>query len=104
LTAGQLSFGAPVSITNYIGQVGDGVHANWLERLTSKQKTFAVPVSITEGNSFTLGDGSPLSQMKLYSVNLLRATSFPRVALMLLEKQGGLLNQIRLPASTHPGG
>src|ERR1700722_7862849 len=33
VSAGQLAFGAPVSITNYIAQTGDGVHANWLERL-----------------------------------------------------------------------
>jgi hypothetical protein len=38
-----LSFGAPVSISNYIGNVGDGT--NWKERLTSTAKTFAVPVS-----------------------------------------------------------
>jgi hypothetical protein len=68
MNMGQLAFGSPVSITNYIGQTGDGVHANWLERLTSKQKTFAVPVRINHGNSLTLGDGSPLSQMRVYSV------------------------------------
>ncbi len=67
-SVGQLAFGSPVSITNYIGQTGDGIHANWLERLTSKQKTFAVPVTINHGNSLTLGDGSPLSQMRVYSV------------------------------------
>jgi hypothetical protein len=70
LNLGQLAFGAPVSITNYIDATGDGGHANWLERLTFKQKTFSVPVKITEGNSFTLGDGSPLSQMKIDSVTM----------------------------------
>jgi hypothetical protein len=75
--AGQLAFGAPLSITNYIAQTGDGIHANWLERLTSKQKTFAVPVRISEGNSFTLGDGSPLSRMKLYSVKNMPASRVP---------------------------
>jgi hypothetical protein len=39
----QLSLGAPVSISGYIDNVGDGV--NWLERLTSTGKTFKVPVS-----------------------------------------------------------
>src|SRR5208282_2484153 len=39
---GQLAFGAPISITNYIGQVGDGVHANWLERLSASLKEFNV--------------------------------------------------------------
>lgn len=77
LSAGQLAFGAPVSMTNYIHATGDGVHSNWLERLTSKQKTFAVPVEISDGNSFTLGDGSPLSRMKIYSVNNIPASHVP---------------------------
>jgi hypothetical protein len=68
-SSGQLAFGSPVSITNYIAQTGDGIHANWLERLTAKQKTFAVPVRINQGNSLTLGDGSPLSEMRVYRVN-----------------------------------
>jgi hypothetical protein len=46
LSSGQLAFGSPVSIANYIGQTGDGLHANWSERLTSSAKTFAVPVRI----------------------------------------------------------
>jgi hypothetical protein len=71
--SGQLAFGAPVSITNYIRATGDGIHSDWLERLTSKQKTFAVPVTIRDGNSFTLGDGSPLSQMKIYNINSIPA-------------------------------
>jgi hypothetical protein len=77
LSSGQLAFGAPVSITNYIAQTGDGIHANWLERLTSKQKTFAVPVRIDEGSSFTLGDGSALSQMKIYNVKNVPANHVP---------------------------
>jgi hypothetical protein len=77
LNAGQLAFGAPVSVTNYIGATGDGVHMNWLERLTSKEKTFAVPVRVSNGNSFTLGDGSPLSQMKIYRVNNMPASHVP---------------------------
>ncbi len=38
----QLSFGSPVSISNYIANVGDGI--NWLERLTANLKSFKVPV------------------------------------------------------------
>jgi len=41
----QLAFGAPISISSYIGNVGDNV--NYLERLTASAKTFNVPVSIT---------------------------------------------------------
>ena len=39
-----ISFGAPQSISNYIGNAGDG--KKWLERLTSTLKVFTVPVSI----------------------------------------------------------
>ena len=48
LTAGQLAFGSPVSITNYIAQTGDGVHANWLERLSASLKEFNVPVKFDQ--------------------------------------------------------
>jgi hypothetical protein len=60
-----LSFGAPQSISNYVGSVGDG--KNWKERLTAKSKTFAVPVVIANGSSLTLGEGTPISQMKVYT-------------------------------------
>jgi len=39
----QLSFGSPVSISNYIANPGDGT--NWLERLTSSLKSFKVTVN-----------------------------------------------------------
>ena len=42
-----LSFGAPMSVSNYIGNVGDGT--NWKERLTSSLKTFNVPVNFANG-------------------------------------------------------
>jgi hypothetical protein len=48
LNLGQLAFGAPVAITNYIAQVGDGVHANWLERLTASLKEFNVPTKFDQ--------------------------------------------------------
>jgi hypothetical protein len=41
----QLAFGAPVSISHYIGNVGD--NANFLERLTATAKTFNVPVNVS---------------------------------------------------------
>jgi hypothetical protein len=46
--SGQLAFGAPVSITNYIAATGDGVHANWLERLSANLKEFNVPVKFDQ--------------------------------------------------------
>ena len=39
-----ISMGAPVSLSNYIGNVGDGTY--WLERLTSGLKEFKVPVQM----------------------------------------------------------
>jgi len=39
-----ISFGAPKSTSNYIGNAGDG--KKWLERLTSNLKMFTVPISI----------------------------------------------------------
>jgi hypothetical protein len=46
-TSVGLSFGAPASITNYIGNTGD--NTNWKERLTAAGKTFNVPVNLTAG-------------------------------------------------------
>jgi hypothetical protein len=43
----QLAFGAPVSISNYIGNAGDGTH--WKEQLTSSSKSFNVPISLYNG-------------------------------------------------------
>ena len=47
-----VSFGAPVSISNYIANIGDGT--NWKERLTSAAKTFNLPVVIN-GNLTVTG-------------------------------------------------
>lgn len=44
-----LSLGAQGSISQYIGNVGDGT--NWKERLTLNLKTFAVPVQIGGGSA-----------------------------------------------------
>ncbi len=46
ITLGQLSFGAPVAISNYINNTGDG--ASWLERLTSSLKEFNVNVKFDQ--------------------------------------------------------
>jgi hypothetical protein len=42
----QLAFGAPISISNYIANVGDNLH--WGERLTATAKMFRVPVQMTQ--------------------------------------------------------
>jgi hypothetical protein len=101
---GQLAFGSPVSITNYIAQTGDGTHANWLERLTSKEKTFAVPLVIREGNSFTLGAGSPLSQMKTYKVNNVAGTRVAAHSCVDIVGQAkGLTRSDAITSVTPPG-
>jgi len=104
LSTGQLAFGAPVSITNYIRALGDGAHSNWLERLTSTQKTFKVPVKIYEGNSFTLGDGSPLSQMKIYSANDMPASRVPpHSCIDVVGEAKGISKSDHITSITPPG-
>ncbi len=46
ITLGQLSFGAPVAISSYINNTGDGT--SWLERLTSSWKEFNVNVKFDQ--------------------------------------------------------
>jgi hypothetical protein len=102
ITAGQLTFGAPVAISNYIANTGDGT--SWLERLTSKGKTFAVPVRISNGNSFTLGDGSPLSQMKIYSIKNLPASHVPPQRCIDVDGEvKGLSKSDQITSLTPPG-
>ena len=103
LTNTGLAFGSPVSITNYIGATGDGVHSNWLERLTSKEETFAVPVRIKQGNSFTLGDGSPLSEMKIYSVNAPASHVPPQSCVDVVEEAKSLTKSDQITSITPPG-
>ena len=69
----RLAFGAPLSISNYIDNKGDGVH--WKERLTVSEKAFAVPVTIQKGNTLTVGEGSPLNRMKIYTTPSVAATT-----------------------------
>ena len=70
-----LAFGAPSSISHYVNALPDGT--SWKERLSATEKTLAVPLVIKEGNTFTLGAGSALSQMKIYVTNKLPATAVP---------------------------
>ena len=101
-SVGQLSFGAPVAISHYIANTGDGT--SWLERLTSKQKTFAVPVRISDGNTFTLGDGSPLSQMKIYSIKNLPASHVPPQRCIDVDGEAkGLTKSDQITSITPPG-
>jgi hypothetical protein len=101
---GQLAFGAPVSITNYIHATGDGVQPNWAERLTAKQKLFAVPVKINEGSTFTLGEGSPLSQMKIYRLSDVLPSKVPAQSCVDVPgKAKGLAKSDLVTALTPPG-
>jgi hypothetical protein len=104
LSSGRLAFGAPESITNYIHATGDGLQTNWLERLTSAQKTFAVPVKINDGNSFTLGDGSPLSQMKIYHLSEMPLSKVPPQSCVdIVGKAKGLIKSDVVTGITPPG-
>jgi hypothetical protein len=76
----QLAFGAPVSISHYIGNKGD--NSSYLERLTATGKTFNVPVNINGnltvtgtctgcgggGGSGTVTSGTA-TQLALYAAN-----------------------------------
>ena len=66
-----LTFGAPGSLSNYIGNIGDG--KNWKERLTEKEKTFAVPVVIKNGQTLVLGSGTAISQIKIFTTSNISA-------------------------------
>lgn len=52
-----ISFGAPVSLSNYIANTGDGT--NWLERLTANLKAFRVPISTNSPITSTVSTGTP---------------------------------------------
>ena len=109
LSTTMLAIGAGQSITQYIANIGSsGTYpfggAGWLERLTSKQKTFAVPVKINEGSSFTLGDGSPLSQMKIYSIDNIPASPVPpQRCVDVIGKAKGLTKSDLIASITPPG-
>ena len=72
----QLAIGAPISISEYIGNAGD--NASYLERLTSGLKTFNVPVNINGNLTVTgtcTGCGSGVvnsgsaTQLAMYGTN-----------------------------------
>jgi hypothetical protein len=109
LSTTMLAIGAGQSITQYIANIGStGTYpyggSGWLERLTSKQKTFAVPVKINDGSSFTLGNGSPLSQMKIYSVNNMPGSHVPPESCVdVVREAKGLTKSDQITSITPPG-
>jgi len=48
MSQGQLAFGAPVAISNYIAATGDGTTQNWKERLNATLKEFNVAVKFDQ--------------------------------------------------------
>jgi hypothetical protein len=70
-----LSLGAPASISEYVGNAGDG--KNWKERLTSKEKTFAVPVVVKDGSTLKVGNGTAISQMKIFHTAAIPPSGVP---------------------------
>jgi hypothetical protein len=102
---GQLAFGAPVSITNYIGGVGDGKTHNWKERLTAEQKIFKVPVKIEQGGSLTVGTGSPLSRIEIYSVKAVPERRVPPQSCAdMVVKAVGVTKSDQITGVTPPAG
>jgi hypothetical protein len=74
----QLAIGAPVSITEYIGNTGDNV--NFLERLTSSLKTFKVPITTNSQITSTLSTGtSPFSITSTTPVANLTVSNHPTI-------------------------
>jgi hypothetical protein len=63
----QLSFGAPLSISNYIANVGDGT--NWKERLTATIKTFSVPIQTVPTTLSALPVCNSSSEGAMRSIN-----------------------------------
>lgn len=55
LTTGQLAFGAPVAISNYINDASLS-NTTWLERLTASGKVFKTGVTINSGFNLTLAN------------------------------------------------
>jgi hypothetical protein len=73
-----ISLGAPRSISNYIGNVGDG--KNWLERLTSNLKSFKVPVTTNAPFTSTVPQGTaPFSVSSTTPVANLTVSNHPKV-------------------------
>jgi len=86
----QLAFGAPVSISSYIGNIGD--NTSWLERLNTSAKTFNIPVianqpitakqSITANSQImsTVGTGTaPFSVVSSTPVGTLTVSNHPKM-------------------------
>jgi hypothetical protein len=96
-----ISVGAPKSISNYIGNAGDG--SNWKERLTATQKSFAVPVVIKGGSTLTVGSGSPLSQMKIYSAKVAAGSVPPQSCVDVPEAVPGVTASDQIAGITPAG-
>ncbi len=73
-----ISFGAPVSLSSYIGNIGDG--KNWKERLTANLKAFQVPIATNSQITSTLPTGTPpLSVMSSTPVPNLVVANHPKI-------------------------
>jgi hypothetical protein len=73
-----IAFGAALSLSNYIGNVGDGT--NWKERLTATQKLFKVPILTNSQMISTVPTGtSPLAVNSSTPVSNLVVANHPRM-------------------------
>jgi hypothetical protein len=73
-----ISLGAPKSISNYIGNPGDG--KDWLERLTANLKSFRVPITTNSQLTSTVPSGAaPFAVSSTTPVANLTVSNHPRM-------------------------
>jgi hypothetical protein len=102
LNLGQLAFGAPLSITNYIAATGDGVHSNWLERLTATQREFNVPVKFDQGVTISPTGTLVLPQGSAYTPPV-GGIGLDTAAVLPVVNIGGTTHQVAFTSSNISG-
>jgi hypothetical protein len=102
LNAGQLAFGAPVAISNYINATGDGVHSNWLERLTASMREFNVPVKFDQGVTIATSGNLVLPQGNGY-VPPVGGFGLDTTASLPVVNIGGTMHQVAFTSSNISG-
>ena len=96
-----ISFGAPRSLSSYIGNIGDG--KSWKEQLTAKAKTFAVPVVIQDGSTLSVGGGKPISGMDIKHVEMKGGSVPSQSCLDMNLAAAGVSNGMQVVTLTPPG-
>jgi hypothetical protein len=95
-----ISFGAPKSLSNYIGNVGDG--KSWKEQLTASAKTFAVPVVIQDGSTLSVGGGKPISRAEIKRIAVKASPVSPQACIDVNVASPGLDPGTEIQSPTPP--